>query len=124
MCGDYNVDLLKLKSTPFNENYIDNILEAGYIPRITLPTRLSENSTLIDNVFTTILSSDLLAYILDMHISDHQPIILFTSDDSSLTKSKYIAIRINTDYRKNHFKQYFHNKHVFDQLDTNVYFPD
>ena len=59
-----------------------------------------------------------------MHISDHQPIILFTSDDSSLTKSKYITIRINTDDRKNHFKQCFHNKHVFDQLDTNVYIPD
>ena len=45
MCGDYNVDLLKLNSTPFNENYFDNILSAGYIPKITLPTRLSENST-------------------------------------------------------------------------------
>ena len=36
MCGDYNVDLLKLSSTPFNENYFDNILSAGYIPKITL----------------------------------------------------------------------------------------
>ena len=67
MCGDYNVDLLKLNSTPFNENYFDNILSAGYIPKITLPTRLSENSTLIDNIFTTNLSTDLSAYILDMH---------------------------------------------------------
>ena len=40
---------LKLNSTLFNENYFDNILPAGYIPKITLPTRLSENSTLIDN---------------------------------------------------------------------------
>ena len=46
MCGDYNVDLLKLNSIPFNETYFDNILSAGYIPKITLPTRLSENSTL------------------------------------------------------------------------------
>ena len=41
MCGDYNVDLLKLNSIPFNEIYFDNILSAGYIPKITLPTRLS-----------------------------------------------------------------------------------
>ena len=81
MCGDYNVDLLKLNSTTFNENYFDNILSAGYIPKITLPTRLSENSTLIDNIFTTNFSTDLSAYILDMHISNHQPIILFTGDD-------------------------------------------
>ena len=80
MCGDYNVDLLKLNSIPFNEIYFDNILFTGYIPKITLPTRLSENSTLIDNIFTTNLSSDLSAYILDMHISDHQPIILYTNE--------------------------------------------
>ena len=98
MCGDYNVDLLKLNSTPFNENYFDNILSAGYIPKITLPTRLSENSTLIDNIFTTNLSTDLSAYILDMHISDHQPIILFTGDGLPPTRAKYITIRTNTWY--------------------------
>ena len=49
MCGDYNVDLLKLNITTFNENYFDNILSTGYTPKITLPTRLSKNSTLIDN---------------------------------------------------------------------------
>ena len=70
MCGDYNVDLLKLNSITFNKIYFDNILSAGYIPKITLPTRLSENSTLIDNIVTTKLSSDLSAYIffLDVYI--------------------------------------------------------
>ena len=63
MCSDYSVDLLKLNSTSFNENYFDNILSAGYIPKITLPTRLSEYSTLIDNIFTINFSSDLSTYI-------------------------------------------------------------
>ena len=35
ICGDYNVDLLKLNSIPLNEIYFDNILSAGYIPKIT-----------------------------------------------------------------------------------------
>ena len=99
-------------------------MSSGYIPKITLPTRLSENSTLIDNIFTTNMSSDLSAYILDMHISDHQSIILFTSDDLPSTRAKYITIRTNRDDRKVHFKQCFHNKHVFDQLDTNIHIPD
>ena len=30
MCGDYNVDLLKINSLQFNENYFDSILSAGY----------------------------------------------------------------------------------------------
>ena len=61
---------------------------------------------------------------MDIHISDHQPIILFTSDDLPPTRTKYITIRTNTDDRKNQCKQCFHNKHVFDQLDTNIHIPD
>ena len=64
---------------------------------MTLPTRLSENSTLIDNIFTTNLSSELSAYILDMHISDHEPIILFTNNDLPPARNKFITIRTNTD---------------------------
>ena len=81
MCGDYNVDLLKINSVQFNENYFDSIISSGYVPTITLPTRLSDNSSLIDNVFTSNLSNALSAYILNVHISDQQPVILFTDDD-------------------------------------------
>ena len=62
LCGDYNIDLLKVNNTQFNNDYFHNILSAGYIPKVTLPTRLSESSTLIDNVFTTNLNIDLSAY--------------------------------------------------------------
>ena len=124
MCGDYNVDLLKVNNAQFNDDYFHNILSAGYIPKVTLPTRLSENSTLIDNVFTTNLNTDLSAYILDIHISDHQPVVLFTNDDIPPTRSKYITIRANTDDRKDNFRQCFHNKHIFDQLDKDIHVTD
>ena len=38
MCGDYNVDLLKLNSIPFNEIYFDNILSLGIFHK--LPSQL------------------------------------------------------------------------------------
>ena len=60
-----------------HEDLFDNILSAGYFPTITLPTRLSENSTSIDNIFTNNGSNQITARILDTHISDHQPIIIF-----------------------------------------------
>ena len=100
------------------------MLPAGYIPKVTLPPRLSESSTLIDNVFTTNLNSDLSAYILDIHISDHQPVVLFTNDDIPPTTSKYITIRANTGDRKDHFSQSFHNKQIFDQLDKDIHITD
>ena len=86
MCGDYNVDLLKINSVQFNESYFDSIISSGYVPTIALPTRLSDNSSLIDNVFTSNLNNALSAYILNVHTSDHQPVILFTDDDLPHTK--------------------------------------
>ena len=124
MCGDYNVDLLRVNNTQFNDDYFHNILSAGYIPKVTLPTRLSESSTLIDDVFTTNLNSDLSAYILHIHISDHQPVVLFTNDDIPPTRSKYITIRANTDDRKDNLSQCFHNKRIFDQLDNDIHVTD
>ena len=57
MCGDYNLDLIKIHRVPFNENYFDNILSSGYIvlPTITLPTKLSDN---IDIIFTSSLTHE------------------------------------------------------------------
>ena len=87
-CGDYNIDLLKVKRFQFNEEYFDSILTAGYIPTITLPTRLSENSTLIDNVLTNNFSNNgTKAFILNIHISDHQLIMLFTYDQTNRSEN-------------------------------------
>ena len=62
ICGDYNIDLLKVNDLKFNEEYFHNILSAGYIPTITLPTRLSASSSLIDNILTTNLSRTFSLY--------------------------------------------------------------
>ena len=117
-CGDYNIDLLKVKRFQFNEEYFDSILTAGYIPTITLPTRLSENSTLIDNVLTNNVSNNgTKAFILNIHISDHQPIMLFTNDQTPAAKTQVITIRTNSDESKHRFRTYFHDKNVIDKLD-------
>ena len=63
MCGDYNIDLLKVNKVHSYDMYFNDILSAGYIPTITLPTRLSTSSTLIDNIFTTNISKEVKAYL-------------------------------------------------------------
>ena len=80
-----------------HEDYFDNILSAEYIPTITLPTKLSENSTLIDNIFTNNVSNQITAWILDTHISDHQPIIIVCNVEIPNHKTKYITITNNSD---------------------------
>ena len=115
-CGDYNIDLLKIPRIQMYEDYFDNILSAGYIPTITLPTRLSNNSTLIDNIFTNNVGNKLTACILNIHISDHQPVVLFSNHELPTVKTKYITITNNSDEAKAAFILSFENKHVLEQL--------
>ena len=124
LCGDYNVDLLKMNRLQFNENYFDSILSSGYVPTITLPTRLSDNSSLLDNVFTTNISNTLSAYILNVHISDHQPVIVFTDDDLPHKNLKYITIKTNSEEAKRHFCSSFKSKNIMDLLNRNIHATD
>ena len=54
----------------------------------------------------------------------HQPIVLFSNDDLPPTKHKYITIKSNTDEAKALFCTSFENKHIIDQLDTNIHNTD
>ena len=73
VCGDYNIDLLKVKRNKHYCEYFDEIISQGFIPKITLPTRISEHSsTLIDNIFTSNIDERESSGILLNQISDHQ----------------------------------------------------
>ena len=124
LCGNYNVDLLKISSIQAREEYFDNILSSDYVPTVTLPTRLSNNSSLIDNVFTTNLSPDLFSCVIDVHISDHQPVILFSDDDLPQIRAKYITIKTNTKEARKQFHDESISKQVFHQLDSNIHVAD
>ena len=99
------------------EDYFKYILSAGYIPTITLPTRLSNNSTLIDNIFINNVGNKLTACILNIHnyISDHQPVVLFSNHELPTVKTKYITITNNSDKAKAAFILSFENIHVLEQ---------
>ena len=50
--GDINIDLLKINQRPIFSEFYDILTANSCIPKITLPTRLTETSgTLIDNCF-------------------------------------------------------------------------
>ena len=66
----------------------------------------------------------LSAYILNVHISDHQPVILYTDDDLPHKKLKYITIKTNSEEAKKHFCSSFKSKNIMDLLDKNIYAID
>ena len=57
------------------------------------------------------------AFILNIHISDHQTIILLTNDQTPAAKTQVITIRTNCDEAKHRFRTSFHDKNVINNLD-------
>ena len=45
LCGDYNIDLLKIKMKNHFNNYFEELVTNVFFPKITLPTRISERSS-------------------------------------------------------------------------------
>ena len=55
ICGDYNINLLKLAGESHLADFFDMILAHSFYPKIILPTRVNNSSgaTLIDNIFVS-----------------------------------------------------------------------
>ena len=100
LVGDFNIDLLKINERQVFYDYFETILSNGLIPKITMPTRLTDShASLIDNCFVKLSSrfSQTTAGILLQNLSDHQPYFitldyLFTK----LEKHKYVTIRMES----------------------------
>ena len=75
LCGDYNINLLKMHGKNLYEEFFETMLVHSNLPNITLPTRLTDTSnTLIDNVFANSAKFEAVSGILINNISDHQAI--------------------------------------------------
>ena len=108
--------MLNVNEVQFSADYFNGILLAGY--SLTLPTRLSDSSSLIDNIFNDNLSVEMSAYSLNNHISDHQPVVLFYNIDVPMHKHKYNTIQTKSDRGKATFRSTFKNKHVLNKLNA------
>ena len=94
VCGDYNIDLLKVKRNKHYCEYFDEFISQGFIPKITLPTQISEHSsTLIDNIFTSNKDERESSGILLNQISDHKMVFALRENKSYVTHvPKFVEI--------------------------------
>ena len=94
--------------TPLQRFFFENFVTAGYLPRITLPTRITDHSaTLLDNIFTNVLEEHTLGFIINS-ISDHQMIYTYKNVEiqHTCTKSctnRYIEIEKNAPHSIQNF---------------------
>ena len=120
LCGDYNIDLLKVKMNKHYCNYFDDVVSNGFFPKITLPTRLSDHSsTLIDNTFTNNMDETGTSGILLNNISDHQMIFTYVENVSYITEvPKFIEIEKSDDRSMHAFVNELNELNIYDQLQS------
>lgn len=85
---DQNFDLLKYNTNKNTRDLLDGLIEEGFIPLITKPTRITHTTaTIIDNIYLKGNSS--LSYksgIIECDISDHLPIVGMIGKQITKTK--------------------------------------
>ena len=119
LCGDFNIDLLKINTKNHYNTFYNNLTAAGYLPRISLPTRVTNQSaTLIDNIFSTELYNNESAIIVN-NISDHQMICTYsTNTDKTISTSskKFIGIEKTDQQALDNFLNQLRNSNIVNLL--------
>ena len=116
VCGDFNINLHSINSNEHYNTFFADTLSSSFLPTITLPTRLSNNSSLIDNIFLNKHERLNFAGILNNEISDHQVIAVNMNLTLPPQKINYITVFSNSDQSKINFKNDFESKSVYDRL--------
>ena len=95
MMGDYNINLLNYNSIQCINDFVNIMYNNSFRPLIDKPTRITKKSvTLIDNIFTNVLTRDIHSGIFYSGVTDHLPIFQLTnlSVSSCQKTSPYLYI--------------------------------
>ena len=73
ICGDFNIDLLKLNDVTSYLSYYNLLCSYGFLPLIIHPTRVVDNQvpSLIDNIFSNNLSDEITSGNIYLTLSEH-----------------------------------------------------
>ena len=119
VCGDYNIDLLKMNSNNDYCLFYENVLSLSFAPKITLPTRICDTtSTLIDNVYTNVIEKEHTCGILLRPSSDHQMYFCMMNENCTKpkTKQKYVEIEVCNQESLEKFKTEIAHAKIYTKL--------
>ena len=109
IAGDYNLDLLKYKSSGLIKHFLDNMTSSNFLPCINKATRISGTCrTLIDNIFVNDFQLQNISDIVTTDISDHFPIFLIMKASSTVSKKQGQTKRLFNNKTINTFVEKIH----------------
>ena len=123
LCGDYNIDLLKINSHEKFSTFYETTTSVGFVPKVTLPKRICETtSTLIDNIYTNVIDKSHTSGILITPISDHQMYFCTMNQnfDRSKNAQKYVEVEVCNQENMDKFKNKVANADIHNKLDLDI----
>ena len=123
LCGDYNIDLLKINANDNFNIFYENVISSNFIPSITLPTRICDTtSTLIDNIYTNSVDKICTSGILIRPISDHQMYFCMINSNTchSEQTKKFIEVEVCDHESIQSFVTEISNANIYDKLQKNL----
>jgi len=114
ICGDFNINLLNY-TLEQPKAFLDVMVSENYIPYITLPTRITDQTaTLIDNIFvhhtSDTIEEEITSGNLLTDITDHLPNFLIYGQHATKFKCERPYTRIYSKENIEKFKQYLKNE--------------
>lgn len=94
LLGDFNINLLQHETHIDTSNYLNILLENGQLPLITLPSRITVNSsTLLDHINSNAKQNFFDSGLIYSCLSDHLPVFNISEAESIATKPQYKQVR-------------------------------
>lgn len=117
--GDFNVDLLRIQTHVYYNYFYVYMTCHGFFPKITRPTRLSDNtSTLIDNIFSNSSNKSHVSGILTNPVSDHLMTfcILKGNETHTIKRTKYVDVESVSDKAIENFQNAIKKSNIITKL--------
>ena len=112
LLGDFNINLLHYESHKQTATFLDNIYSNNFSPSINIPTRITPRSkTLIDNIFSNYIDSDMISGNITTCISDHlMQFLIKPSHEQKNTQNQKIYRRDFRHFNAELFKRKLNEK--------------
>ena len=128
LLGDFNINLLNYNDHQPTNEFLDSLASNSFIPHILQPTRTTSHSkTLIDSIFSNIISHEVVSGNITTTISDHLPQFLFAPNVLSKNSCQKSNIYerdwskfIQTDFLLDYFDKHWSDVLQLDQQDVNL----
>ena len=119
--GDFNANFLNSDSHNLTNDLLNLLVSSSFLPMITLPTRISQNSaTLIDNIFSNKKQDFYESGLIMSSISDHLPIFyLNLTQDKKTSKQKQFYYAMSSSNIEN-FKEKLSSQNWNSVVNNNI----